>query len=131
MTMTPESKVKAKVDAIVQKYSDVIVNPLTKGYGKSGVSDKLLCINGCFVALETKTVEAKGAKKIPTKLQFRFLVNVLDAHGYVAVVNETNYTALEKLLSELHSKGTSSTKSIVFDGCPEPRQGAIVREVTL
>lgn len=129
--MTPEAMVKKKVDAIISKYSNVIVNAMTKGYGKSGVSDKLICINGRFIAIETKTIQATGVKKYPTKLQFRFLLNVVRSGGYTAVINETNTDALDKMLHEIAVKGECKDRYIAFDGCPTLTDGATVTEVSL
>lgn len=129
MSKTHEGNVKSRVDAIVTRYSDVIVNPMTMGYGKSGVSDKLICIYGQFVAIETKTQFAKSDKKFPTKLQQRFLANVLRNGGAIAVVNETNIDQLDYWLRMLQHGDT--TREFLFEGCPHPYNGEIAQSVEL
>lgn len=128
--MTAESKVKAKIDAILAKYTSVIVNPLTMGYGKSGASDKITCINGMFIAIEAKSIEAKGVKRYPTKLQYRFLQHVLEAGGCIAVVNETNYADLDALIKRVLS-GDYSDKLVLFQGCEHPSIGSAVINIEI
>lgn len=127
---TPEGLVKAKVDAIIAKHSNIIINPTTKGYGKSGASDKITCIKGVFVAIEVKSEQAKGYKRFPTKLQFRFLSNVLQNYGAVAVINESNVDELDEWLAEVTDRGSNARKFLVFKGCPHPTKGAEVTEVS-
>lgn len=128
---TPEGKVKARVDAILSKFTNVIVNPMTKGYGKSGAADKLTCIGGLFVAIETKSVHATGQKKYPTKLQQRFLANVMRSGGCVAVINETNVHYLETWLGDLTDPNCNVRKFILFEGCPHPYSAEQAQEVTI
>ena len=123
MATTPEGKVKARVDAILSRHTNVIVNPMTMGFGKSGVVDKLTCISGMFIAIETKTVQATGAKRYPTKLQYRFMANVLREGGYVAVINESNVDELERWISHLEPMPNDFNKPLMFDGCQHPFDG--------
>ena len=125
---TPEGKVKSKVDAILAKYTNVLINPTTKGYGKSGAADKITCIEGIFIAIETKSNQAVGIKKYPTKLQQRFLANVLRNGGAVAVVNEDNVIYLEDWINELTQP--HSRRELLFDGCPHPYEAEQAKEVT-
>lgn len=120
---TPEGKVKSKVDAILAKYTNVLINPTTKGYGKSGAADKIACMNGQFIAIEVKSTQAVGIKKYPTKLQYRFLANVIRNRGRVAIINETNVDQLEHWL--LHSN-----EPLMFEGCQHPYKAEQAKEVT-
>ena len=133
MSSTPESKVKARVDAILTKYTDVIINPMTKGYGKSGVADKIICMAGQFIAIETKSNQASGTKKYPTKLQQRFLAKVLRNGGNVAVVNEDNIDELSFWLREVARQAIHGGQPapLLFDGCPDPFDAEQAREVTV
>lgn len=128
--MTPEGKVKQRVDAILSKHTNVIINPVTKGYGKSGAADKIVCVKGMFLAIETKSTAATGAKKFPTKLQYRFLANVLRCGGYVAVINEDNLDHLDIWLSELIKSNGNVGHLIMFDGCDHPYSASEASKVT-
>ena len=125
---TPEGKVKSRVDAIIAKYTNVLINPTTKGYGKSGAADKITCYEGVFVAIETKSNQASGIKKYPTKLQQRFLANVLRNGGAIAVVNEDNIDVFEEWFKLLEWSDTS--REFLFDGCPHPFEAEQAKEVT-
>lgn len=128
--MTPEGKVKQRVDAILSKYTNVIINPVTKGYGKSGAADKIVCVNGLFIAIETKSTAATGIKKYPTKLQYRFLASVLRSGGCVAVINETNVDYLDTWLSDLTDPNHNVRKFLMFDGCVHPYKASEASKVT-
>lgn len=120
---TPEGKVKSRVDAILAKYTNVLINPTTKGYGKSGAADKIICMNGQFIAIEVKSTQAVGIKKYPTKLQYRFLANVIRNRGRVAIINETNVDQLEHWLFH-------SNEPLMFEGCQHPCVAEQAKEVT-
>lgn len=127
---TPEGKVKSRVDAILAKYTNVLINPTTKGYGKSGAADKITCIAGFFVAIETKSNQASGIKKYPTKLQQRFLANVLRNNGYIAVVNEDNIDRFEDWIQNISHPQTIRYREFLFEGCPHPYEAEQAKEVT-
>lgn len=83
---TPEGRVKERVKKILHSLNAYYTMPQTGGYGASGVPDFLICFAGRFFA-----VECKAGKKEPTDLQMRQLMNIIDAGGYVFLVNETPY----------------------------------------
>ena len=81
--MTPEGKVKAKLKAALDKAfpEHYRFMPVQTGYGAKTL-DFLLCINGLFVAIETK---ARG--KFMTPLQFSTYQAIYDAGGLAYTVD--------------------------------------------
>jgi hypothetical protein len=95
MAATPESKVKAKIKAILKAHGIYYAMPIGTGFGNSGVPDFLCCVNGYFVA-----IEAKAGKGQATALQLKNLQAINAAGGYTLIVNETNYDHLENVIKE-------------------------------
>jgi hypothetical protein len=89
MASTPESKVKAKIKAILKEHGVYYAMPIGTGYGNAGVPDFLCCIKGRFVAIEAK---ANGGKT--TALQDKNLRDIGLAGGITFVLNEDNVEAL-------------------------------------
>lgn len=89
---TPESKVKARVKAILKNLGAYYVMPVTSGYGNSGAPDFLVCIRGKFIGIECKS----GNKK-PTALQLKNLDLIDKAGGWTFVINEENVSSLVNL----------------------------------
>jgi hypothetical protein len=89
MASTPESKVKAKIKAILKEHGVYYAMPIGTGYGNAGVPDFLCCIKGRFVAIEAK---ANGGKT--TALQDKNLRDIGLAGGITFVLNEDNIEAL-------------------------------------
>jgi hypothetical protein len=59
--MTPEGKVKAAVNKVLARYKKIYrFMPVPYGYGESSL-DYLICVNGRFVAIETKAPGKKPA----------------------------------------------------------------------
>ena len=52
--MTPEGKVKATVRKLLAQYGAYYTMPLGAGFGVAGVPDFLCCVDGVFLAVETK-----------------------------------------------------------------------------
>jgi hypothetical protein len=93
---TPESRVKAKVSAILKKYNVYFFYPATGGYGRSGIPDVIACVRGRFVG-----IECKAGDNNPTALQQRELQRIIDSLGRALVVRETNLDELDLLIKEL------------------------------
>ena len=93
MATTPESKVKAKIKAILKANDAYYAMPIGTGYGNSGVPDFLCCVNGLFLA-----IEAKAGKGTTTALQEKNLQNIKAAGGTATVINEDTIDYLEKLI---------------------------------
>ena len=83
--MTPEKKVKVKVYQQLKALGCYYFNPMTFGYGSSGVPDIVGCYQGKFFGIECKA----GGNK-PTALQLKNLDSIRAAGGYATVVNEDN-----------------------------------------
>ena len=95
MAATPESKVKAKIKAILKAHGVYYAMPIGTGYGNSGVPDFLCCLNGTFFA-----IEAKAGKGTTTALQEKNLKAIIESGGDAWVVNETNLVHLEDFVKE-------------------------------
>jgi pantoate kinase len=95
MATTPESKVKAKIKAILKAHNVYYAMPIGTGYGSSGVPDFLCCIKGKFLA-----IEAKAGKGTTTALQEKNLKSIRESGGLTAVIYETNLSDLEKFVGE-------------------------------
>jgi hypothetical protein len=104
--LTPEGKVKAAVNRIIDKYKSVYkFMPVPSGYGPSSL-DYLLCINGHFVAIETK---APGKK--PTDRQKMIIGQITRAGGVVFVIDSTDATHELETFLERHHHAPCSSKS--------------------
>ena len=95
MAMTPEKKVKKKVAKQLDELGCYYFYPATGGYGKSGVPDIVGCYNGKFFGFECKA----GGNK-PTALQEKNLLQILNADGISAVVNEDNMDNVKNILEQ-------------------------------
>jgi hypothetical protein len=89
MASTPESKVKAKIKAILKEQGVYYAMPIGTGYGNAGVPDFLCCVNGRFLAIEAK---ANGGQT--TALQDKNLRDIAAANGITLVIREDNINAL-------------------------------------
>lgn len=90
--MTPENKIKAKIHRFLREKGIFNVSIAAGPYSVGGISDRLACINGRFVAIEIK----KDNKSKPTELQQRFIDNVIKAGG-VGFVTWSVEDLIEKL----------------------------------
>jgi hypothetical protein len=82
--MTPEGRIKSKVTAAIKLFGRRIWKfmPVQTGYGLPAL-DYLLCVNGKFVAIETK---AKGHKLTPRQDDTKVAIEA--AGGLVFVVDD-------------------------------------------
>ena len=94
--MTPESKVKAKVKAVLKAYGVYYCMPLGTVWGKSGVPDIIACPNGHFLGIETKAGRGKC-----TKLQEIEHSKIHSSGGTVLVIRETNIDTVAQVLEEM------------------------------
>lgn len=99
MAATPESKVKAKIKAILKVHGVYYAMPIGTGYGNAGVPDFLCCYEGRFLAIEAK---ANGGKT--TALQDKNLRDIENAGGITCVLNEDNVSALGGYLNLMTEK---------------------------
>lgn len=93
---TPESKVKAAVVKLLNKYDVYYFFPATHGYGRSGVPDIVCCVRGRFLA-----IECKAGTNEPTALQLREITKIQESKGVAAVIRESNLEMVETLLQEM------------------------------
>lgn len=87
--MTPEGKVKKKVQQILKDRGAYYFSPVTGGFGRSGVPDIVACYHGRFIGIECKA----GSNK-PTALQLKNLEDIKQAGGVDLVINEDNIDLL-------------------------------------
>ena len=87
MATTPEGKIKSKLDKILKSLDVWYFNPQSGIFGKSGVPDKILCVNGHFIGVECKADRSKKH----TALQLQCMEKIEQAGGVCFVVydNET------------------------------------------
>lgn len=101
MAQTPEGKVKAKVIRLIKAHGDDAwyCTPATRGMGRSGVPDILMCLKGVFIAIEVK----RDAKHKPTKLQEHELWKIQKSGGWACVIHDDNLLDLEGLMSSIRA----------------------------
>ena len=92
---TPESKVKAKIHALLKAHGAYAVNYIGGISANNGTPDILACLHGRFIG-----IEAKAGKNKPTDLQTLNLKRIDDAGGLALVLNETNLNVLEVMLDD-------------------------------
>lgn len=97
---TPESKVKARVKALLKEHGMYMFMPATHGYGSSGVPDIVACWQGRFIGIECK---AAGGRV--TALQMKNLNDIVDQKGVALLVDETGIGILKLLLVHWASNG--------------------------
>lgn len=116
--MTPEGKVKAAVNKVIDAYGSDIYKfmPVPSGYGASSL-DYILCIAGVFVAVETK---APGKK--PTPRQEFIARQIKDAGGKVFVISdEPSATHFIKFLNWLLNKYHTPEEIKAWPNSPKSR----------
>jgi hypothetical protein len=96
--MTPEGKVKAAVNRVIDKFKGVYkFMPVPGGFGASTI-DYILCVNGHFVGIETK---APGKK--PTDRQKHIIGQIVRAGGTCFVIDSVDSThELQSFLERAH-----------------------------
>lgn len=82
--MTPEGKVKAKVNRLLDRHGAYRFMPVQTGYGARTL-DYLLCHRSRFLAVETK---APGKK--PTRIQKLCMEKIEAAGGKVFLIDGVN-----------------------------------------
>lgn len=96
---TPESKVKAKIHALLKAHGAYAVNYIGGMHANNGTPDILACLNGRFIG-----IEAKAGKNKPTDLQISNLRRIDEAGGLALVINEENLPLLEFILEASHPR---------------------------
>ena len=96
MALTPEAKVKQDIKKLLASRGALYCMPATGGFGKSGVSDFLVCYKGKFIS-----VEAKAGDNGPSALQLNWLASVAKHGGYAAVINELTLWKLAAIFDKV------------------------------
>lgn len=91
--MTPESKVKAKVVALLKQYKVYYFFPVAGVFTRGGIPDIIACYQGRFIG-----IECKAGKNTCTKLQLMELENIRKAGGIALVIREDNIEELVNVL---------------------------------
>ena len=96
MSSTPEAKMKKKVDAVLKELGIWFFAPQSGIYGRSGIPDRIACVNGRMVGIEVK---APGAKRGVTALQEKTMKEMMAAGASCFVVGSDE--ALETMRASL------------------------------
>jgi len=93
MAMTPEGRVKHKLDKVLKAEGVWFYSPQAGPFGVAGIPDRVACVYGHFVGIECK---ANKIKK-PTALQLKCMRDIEKAGGkcFVAYDDETIETVRE------------------------------------
>lgn len=94
MAKTPEGRVKDAVKAWLKSKGIWYCMPMGTGFGRSGIPDFICCMNGRFVAIETK---APGKRNNTTEAQDREIMGIHAAGGSALVIDDVRQ--LEVLLT--------------------------------
>ena len=107
MGNTPEGKVKKKVINILKFHNAWYCSPATRGMGRSGVPDILVCLRGVFIGIEVK----RDRKHLPTKLQEHELWKLQRSGGWGIVIHNDNLLDLEGLCSTIVAQAELTRQS--------------------
>lgn len=120
---TPESKVKAKIHAILKAQGAYAVNYIGGVSANNGTPDILACLHGRFIG-----IEAKSGNNKPTDLQTLNLKRIDDAGGLALVINETNLPLLRDILEATYPQSNyrqfARPIKEATDGAPTKRKAA-------
>jgi len=94
MAMTPEKKVRKKVEQLLELRGAYYFAPMSGGFTKAGVPDLVCCYKNKFIG-----IECKAGKNQPTELQKRELTRIQKAGGFGIVINEETIHLLEDVLN--------------------------------
>ncbi len=92
--MTPEGKVKEKIDKILKKYDVWYDKPARHVMGRRGKPDYTCLAHGNTAFW----IEAKAGKGKPSDLQLIEHADIRRHGGTVFIINETNLYSLEEFL---------------------------------
>lgn len=81
--MTPEGKVKRKVVEVLKAHKVWYFFPANNGFGRSGIPDIIVIVDGHFVGIEVKSATGK-----PTELQKICGRQIKEAGGTWMVVSD-------------------------------------------
>lgn len=105
--MTPEGKIKAKVDRLLHQHKIWFYSPQAGPYGRAGIPDRVAIVRGQFVGIEVK---ADRTKK-PTALQRKCMAQIEAAGGKCFLVYDDQTLETLKVYIDVGSaecKGTAA-----------------------
>lgn len=85
MATTPEGRVKSAVKLWLKQRKAYFYMPMQNGMGRVGIPDFIVCLQGRFIAIETK---APGKKNNTTPNQKRELASIHRAGGEALVIDD-------------------------------------------
>ncbi len=98
-----ENWAKRRLKKILDSANALHIPISSSGMGVSGVSDRLCCLNGIFIAVEAKRPGRRGeANRGASALQVRFLNDVAAHHGISIVFDgeDDDVDMLERVLTD-------------------------------
>ena len=93
MGMTPEGKIKHRLDNMLKSLGVWYFPPQAGPFGKSGIPDRIVCIRGQFIGIEAK----KDNKTLPTALQLKCMLEIEKAGGTCFVVYDDDTIDMVRL----------------------------------
>lgn len=84
MATTPEGRVKNRLKVMLKKHSVWFYMPQAGAFGRAGIPDFILIVEGRFVGVECKA----DRRKKPTPLQVTAMQQIDDAGGKCFVVSD-------------------------------------------
>lgn len=110
--MTPEGKVKKEVKCVLDAIGCFYYMPVQNGMGIAGVSDFIACVEGKFVAIETKRGDKNvSARSMLGPAQKRFGDSVDKSGGYFfCVTSGLELTALMIMTMPLSDRGRKAVQ---------------------
>lgn len=106
--MTPEARVKKKIEHKLLGWGAYVSTPIGTRYGNNGTPDILACIGGLFFG-----IEAKADGQMPTWLQTDNLCEIAFAGGVPLVIDKNNVDQLDGFIKraiEEYSYGNDITE---------------------
>jgi Holliday junction resolvase len=94
--MTPEGAVKRDVKKVLEAAGVWYFMPVSNGMGRHGIPDFICCVDGQFLAIETKAGKGKT-----TALQERELETIRAKGGVALVVREDGIDTLRARINEI------------------------------
>ena len=89
MGMTPEGKIKHRLDKMLKSLGVWYFSPQSGPFGRSGIPDRIVCVCGQFVGIEAK----KDRNTKPTALQLSCMLGIEEAGGTCFVVYDDDTIA--------------------------------------
>lgn len=96
--MKPEEKAKREVKKILEESGYFFFKPQMGGFGKVGIPDFIACVNGYFLAVETKAIGEE-----PTPKQQEQIDEIKTSKGVALVITEENLGILRITIEYLKS----------------------------